>query len=62
MKLKITKDGNGVYSLWEITGWFDKNCVFCSRYISEVLDQMRSHIGSGIETSLAEVTSIEEEA
>lgn len=62
MKLKITKDGNGVYSLWEIAGWFDKDCVFCSRSISAVLSEMKRRIGTRIETTVVEVESIEEEA
>ena len=67
MKLKITKDANGCYTLWKITGtrWFgfgDKLPVTSSKNASVVLDEMRRILGSNIETGLLDVDCVEEEA
>ena len=50
MKLKITKDANGCYTLWKITGtglfgFGDKWPVTSSKIASVVLDEMRRILG-----------------
>ncbi|UAJ16893.1 hypothetical protein KUD97_07840 [Desulfovibrio desulfuricans] len=67
MKLKITKDANGCYTLWKITGtglfgFGDKWPVTSSKNASVVLDEMRRILGSNIETGLLDVDCVEEEA
>ena len=67
MKLKITKDANGCYTLWKITGtglfgFGDKRPVTSSKNASVVLDEMRRILGSNIETGLLDVDCVEEEA
>ena len=67
MKLKITKDANGCYTLWKITGtglfsFGYKWPVTRSKNASVVLDEMRHILGSNIETGLLDVDCVEEEA
>ena len=69
MKLKITKDANGVYTLWkvQVSGLFpfrmeDKSYLKSSKNAAVVLDEMRSLLGNRIETGLLDVECVEEEA
>lgn len=69
MKLKITKDANGVYTLWKVqrSGLFpflmeDKRYIKSSKNASDVLDEMRRLLGNRIETGLLDVDCIEEDA
>lgn len=68
MKLKITKDANGLYTLYRVdtNSWFSGyprkglTRIASSNNAGRLLDEMRHILGSRIETNLLDVECVEE--